>query len=524
MNAKRSVNACVGLWVQTDQFAWTLRSTSEECDPDMGDFWCKNRAHGLSSVVDYYYRTRLNPGGVTMRAIHDLILDTERVRLAMIYRGMLQKGVARRDVILCNTDCVTFLPRKRKAKCGFFVDTSFADLKRARGIARIASCGISSTESTEKVFRCEPTEKRMLGGQYRLPVRDKKPIALVDRGWKIVDATEALGRNEGCMLHGPPGVGKSYLCRQLVEMLRALGETCVLCAKTHVASKNLGPAAVTLDHFIWKFLYGTCRATWIVIDEISMCSVAELNFLQRLKHDQKRFLLLGDLFQHGPIGGHVHCGNILSDDCVRSSQILQILSDNNLMELRENKRSDQALYDFYTSIIWTHMETPLEELIASAKAKYPRQPGWPSISLVIPHVERQRINRAQNEATKPPHAVLLEGADGPAWWYPSIRLVAHLQGTSRGIMNAAFYTVLALDECKVRVFCELTKRELDLPLEFAKAKLRLSFACTQADCHGATLNHGNGRVRVHTGHPKFSKTALYVCVSRCTSSSLLEVV
>ena len=88
-------------------------------------------------------------------------------------------------------------------------------------------------------------------------------------------------------------------------------------------------------------------------------------------------------------------------------------------------------------------------------------------------------------------------------------------------MNAAFYTVLALDECKVRVFCELTKRELDLPLEFAKAKLRLSFACTQAGCQGATLN---GRVRVHTGHPKFSKTALYVCVSRCTSSSLLEVV
>ena len=97
------------------------------------------------------------------------------------------------------------------------------------------------------------------------------------------------------------------------------------------------------------------------------------------------------------------------------------------------------------------------------------------------------------------------------WMYAGLRLVAHLQGKSRGIMNSAFDTLLALDACKARVLCELTKQELDLPLEFAKSKLRHSFACTQASCQAATYF---GRVRVHTGHPKFTKSLLYVCMSR----------
>ena len=166
-------------------------------------------------------------------------------------------------------------------------------------------------------------------------------------------------------------------------------------------------------------------------------------------------------------------------------------------------------------------ETPLEDVLKYARQKFPRRPGWPAISLVVPHRERKRINAAQNAATKTEDAVLVQGGeDGPMWLHVGLKLVGCLQGKQRGVCNSAFYTILAMGET-VRVRCELTKKELDLPWDFVKGKLRLCFAVTQASCQGSTLQ---GRVRIYSGHPRFTQRHLYVCASRATSSNLLEVV
>jgi hypothetical protein len=164
--------------------------------------------------------------------------------------------------------------------------------------------------------------------------------------------------------------------------------------------------------------------------------------------------------------------------------------------------------------------TPLEDVLKHAREKFPKQPGFPDISLVIPHAERKRINKTQNEATKPSDSVFIEGEDGPIWLYVGIRLIAHLCGKQRGVCNGGFYTILCVGET-VKVRCELTQGELDLPLDFVKSRLRLSHAVTQASVQGSTLS---GRVRVYTQNQFFTRRHLYVCSSRATSSSLLEVV
>ena len=89
-----------------------------------------------------------------MRPLHDLIMDIERVRLATLFRLLLQTGIARKDVLYCNTDCLAFNPRKRKAKALDIAETTFADLKKPK---HLAPCGLTSTDSTEKVFRAEET-------------------------------------------------------------------------------------------------------------------------------------------------------------------------------------------------------------------------------------------------------------------------------------------------------------------------------------------------------------------------------
>ena len=102
----------------------------------------------------------------------------------------------------------------------------------------------------------------------------------------------------------------------------------------------------------------------------------------------------------------------------------------------------------------------------------------------------------------------------------NLRLVGHLCGKQRGVCNGGFYTIISVAET-VKVRCELTQGELDLPLDFVKSKLRLAYAVTQASCQGSTLA---GRVRVYTQNQFFTRRHLYVCSSRATSSSLLEIV
>ena len=102
------------MWTQTEQYAWALRTCSEECDANMEPGWfCKSRVEGLP-IFDYMYRTKLNAGGQTMRPIHDQIMDLERTRLAFLYRLLLQQNVPRKDIAFCATDCIAFNPKSAK--------------------------------------------------------------------------------------------------------------------------------------------------------------------------------------------------------------------------------------------------------------------------------------------------------------------------------------------------------------------------------------------------------------------------
>ena len=88
-------------------------------------------------------------------------------------------------------------------------------------------------------------------------------------------------------------------------------------------------------------------------------------------------------------------------------------------------------------------------------------------------------------------------------------------------VNGGLYVVKSFADTVV-LECQITKRELEVPMEFVRKSLRLAFAMTQAGCQGTTLR---GIIRIHdTSHPRFSKVNLFVCASRATSSELLEIV
>ena len=78
--------------------------------------------------------------------------------------------------------------------------------------------------------------------------------------------TRTVLKNEGGLITGPAGTGKSVLLKQIRQAIKDRGETVFTCAYTHAAARLIGGMTVArLLH------YGTrLHDAWILIDEISL--------------------------------------------------------------------------------------------------------------------------------------------------------------------------------------------------------------------------------------------------------------
>jgi hypothetical protein len=151
---------------------------------------------------------------------------------------------------------------------------------------------------------------------------------------------------------------------------------------------------------------------------------------------------------------------------------------------------------------------------------FARKRGWPDVSLCISHKQRQKINQAQNFALKPSDAILVEGDDGKMWLHKGLKMIAHLAEKKQSFANNCTYEILEIGEL-ISFRCEITGQELSADLDFVKAYMRLNYCSTIASCQGKTIR---GRLRIYSKHPRFTRTHLYVTISRATSSAFVEVV
>jgi len=136
--AKIGPNAMIGLWTENPDYCYALRTVSEECDAQMGDFFCKVPVGDLG-LTDYVYKTKLLSGGVSMRPIWQYVMEYEHIRMAWAVRLIKAAGVLPKQIKQFCTDSVLFQPANlRKKRCLEIAETKFKDLKRARGITPCA--------------------------------------------------------------------------------------------------------------------------------------------------------------------------------------------------------------------------------------------------------------------------------------------------------------------------------------------------------------------------------------------------
>ena len=228
---------------------------------------------------------------------------------------------------------------------------------------------------------------------------------------------------------GAPGSGKSYFVRALVMALRASGKSVDLLAKTHGSMQNFGlDGAQTADRWVRRIRSGGCVTCDVVcVDEITQVEVQLWASICKFALSGVAFILCGDFQQFSAICEH-WAGCPVSEGSLEKSHMVRELAGSNRLTLTANRRSDQALFDFYTSL----EHRPLAEALQEGRMLYPLTSPPAETTRVIRHARRRFLNCKRNLRDKPVDAVFLKAppmdgnkGNGPQsmWVYPGLRIV-----------------------------------------------------------------------------------------------------
>ena len=532
--AKLSVNQMIGLWAKDRTTVYSARTSSNPLDAP-GYLMKREVQFGDDQqTFDFVYATKALTLH-SMRPVHDQVMHTEYVRVAQLLFVIQKLKVPARCVVSVKTDAVILqgFSAHRKKHLMAIANTTFSDLPHLRRkfekprekgqtqlVVPMEMAGRKGDE--EPVFRYS-TEASVLQGIYKEPaICAQEPVPVPP--WKDLteeEAIEAAG-SEGLLVLGAPGTGKTFWARGLVQRLREAGKRVDVIAKTHASVQNFGVDAQTADHYVRRYIRaGSCSADYLVVEEISQINSSLWCDIALAHHKGIRIIALGDFGQFGPICDS-YAGAAVPRDALERSDMLRQMVCSNRFRLTENKRSDEAIFNFVTSLRpGEEDERDYSEALAEARQLFPATSQPADWTLTMSHRRRVAINAARNRALKPQCAVFFEHkrqdkavANEPQSMYvwPGLVLIGAGGKCTKGILTS----VVACSEQEV----ELSTGAKLQPQQLIRST-RLAHALTYASCQGLTLP---GRVRLETDSPNMTLRHLYVGASRATAAGLLEVV
>ena len=294
-------------------------------------------------------------------------------------------------------------------------------------------------------------------------------------------------------------------------------------SKAHTASSRAGGG--TADHYVRRhILHGASVADALWVDEIFQLETALWAQLQKLK--DRQWLLSGDENQFGALFDQWK-GTPVVDRLLRS-RLLYLLAGGNRVVLRECRRSERQLFDWYSSLIpdGARFETPLADVLRQARATF-KFDNPARYNLCLSHRRRVRLNAELNKHFCPQEGWRLIKATAQRGQlcaaqnmlvWPGLELLG-CSRSGRRIKNNVTYKVQILNDEHLVIESETE----NMTLSYAQAAelLRLSFARTYASIQGTDFDD---TVRLHdTTSKHFTRRHLFVAMSRCRFADNLAI-
>ena len=360
-------------------------------------------------------------------------------------------------------------------------------------------------------------------------IADRSQPPLSDAAFAII---EQILDDEGCLLLGPAGTGKSTILNALKVILGANGHKVRVCAYTHAACRLVG--GETVAHLL--HLNAALDDTWFLVDEVGLLPVSTLGAMSQWTALGAKFVFFGDF--EGQFEPFRDRWNLA---CNRENPLLHNLCNGLCVKLETYRRgADQTLFDWYHSL---YEQEDARGLASQSRLRYPADcdPDSNPLVLCISHNKRIRVNELQNRRLAPAGALECvweaEEDERPGTTmhpqtmrvWPGIDLIGCPRGSGKQlVVQGVIYTVTGITETHLALqmrpeYCHGADDEKPLvPLEDVCEQLRLCHAMCYYTVQGRTVRDRH-IVLLDTENRNFSVRALIVGLSRATHGSFLHV-
>ena len=313
---------------------------------------------------------------------------------------------------------------------------------------------------------------------------------------------------------GAPGTGKSWLLGLLRDRLEEAGHVCQVLAPTNAAARIVG--GTTVHAFLTKMASSRYGFDGIVlIDEVSMLSLALVAVLDQLRAGDCRIISFFDFQQLPPVGNSWR-GQDVDPKILEESALLKRWSDCNMFQLTKCRRSDLPHFKFYTAL-----HEDLATAICWARAQYKRSSRG-DLHLVISHKKRRSINATKQEQfalDKP--GIGVSAYDGEPEYTCVVGSPLVGSCTGKGFVNGAFYEVAKIDG-NLSVLDKLTGEVVECTPDQLAKHCHLGWAVVYNRAQGLTIR--DQTVVLHDMASKyFRRPHLYVGLSRVTRGSDIRI-
>ena len=544
--AKSALLSMIGAWGRTEQWRHTTVTTNHPDDCIFEGEVSTSPTPGSSVFQDITWKQRVR-SQATLLPLSLIARSLERLNVARCIAVCL-KHVRPERILSIQVDAVCVNPpRKRARQLWEELDAiRYNTVHEAsrRPLARYAGPIQDSIPSAEKIYQIKQLSEPMQPGgtiEVRKQVSEKisdlevqhivpNLPAIASVAWQVETEptrgadtmheriVQHVAEGHSCLLTGGPGTGKSHLVRSIRAALLDQGHEVEVLAPSNAAARIVQGS--TIHAFLTRI--SASQNGWdgtLIIDEISMVSLALCAVLEQLHSCGTRIIATGDFSQLPPVGNSWR-GTPVAPDVLKDSALLWRWSEGTHFVLTRCRRSDAAHFKFYMTL-----PQSVKAAVAKVRAQYPTS-NEADLHLTISHRRRRAINSMQQLRFTGAHGVEVPEHDGePSYWCAAgTPLVGSCTG--RAFVNGAFYSIQSVsgnsDGWKVRVQDTLTEQVLEVTPEALSKHTCLAHAIVYNRAQGATVR--DKTIACHDLDSKwFSRAHLYVGLSRVTDGSSIRI-